>query len=60
MTTIDNIADLVRILKEQPEWADTIRSILLTEELLNLPARFAEFVQLTQESNRLGSVDIWL
>ena len=53
MTTIDNIADLVRILKEQPEWADTIRSILLTEELLNLPARFAEFVQLTQESNRL-------
>ncbi len=53
MTTINNIADLVRILKEQPEWADTIRGILLTEELLNLPARFAEFVQLTQESNRL-------
>ena len=53
MTTINNIADLVRILKEQPEWADTIRGILLTEELLNLPARFAEFVQLTQENNRL-------
>ena len=53
MTTINNIGDLVRILKEQPEWADTIRSILLTEELLNLPARFAEFVQLTQESNRI-------
>ena len=53
MTTINNIADLVRILKEQPEWADTIRGILLTEELLNLPARFAEFVQLTQDSNRL-------
>ena len=53
MTTINNIADLVRILKEQPEWADTIRGILLTEELLNLPNRFAEFVQLTQESYRL-------
>ena len=53
MTTINNIADLVRILKEQPEWADTIRGILLTEELLDLPARFAEFVQLTQESHRL-------
>ena len=53
MTTINNIADLVRILKEQPEWADTIRGILLSEELLELPARFAEFVQLTQESHRI-------
>ena len=53
MTTINNIADLVRILKEQPEWADTIRGILLSEELLELPARFAEFVQLTQESYRV-------
>ena len=53
MTTINNVADLVRILKEQPEWADTIRGILLSEELLNLPARFAEFVQLTQESHRI-------
>ena len=53
MTTINDIADLARILKEQPEWADTIRSLLLSEELLNLPARFAEFVQLTQESNRI-------
>ena len=53
MTSINNIADVARILKEQPEWADTIRSLLLSEELLNLPARFAEFVQLTQESNRI-------
>lgn len=55
MTSINDIADLARILKEQPEWADTIRSLLLTEELLNLPARFAEFVQLTQESNRIAN-----
>ena len=53
MTSINDIADLARILKEQPEWADTIRSLLLSEELLNLPAQFAEFVQLTQESNRI-------
>lgn len=53
MTSIKDIADVARILKEQPEWADTIRSLLLSEELLNLPARFAEFVQLTQESNRI-------
>ena len=45
MTTINNIADLVRIIREQPEWADTIRSILLSQELLELPERFAKFVQ---------------
>ena len=53
MTTINSIGDLVRILKEQPEWADTIRGILLSEELLNLPAQFAEFVRVTQEHNQL-------
>ena len=53
MTTINSIGDLVRILKEQPEWADTIRGILLSAELLNLPAQFAEFVRVTQEHNQL-------
>ncbi len=70
MATIDNIADLVRILKEQPEWTETLRSILLAEELLNLPARFAmlserftmlseqfaEFVQETRENNRVVNI----
>ena len=28
-TTISDIGDLVRILKEQPEWAEVIRGILL-------------------------------
>ena len=45
MTTINDIADLVRILRERPEWADTVRSILLSRELLELPERFAEFVE---------------
>ncbi len=45
MTTINNIADLVKIIREQPEWADAIRSILLSQELLDLPERFAKFVQ---------------
>ena len=53
MTTINGIEDLARILRENPDWADTIRSILLSQELLELPGRFAEFVRLTQESNRL-------
>lgn len=51
MTTIDNIADLVRILKERPEWTETLRSILLTEELLNLPVQLAT---LGEQSVSLG------
>ena len=53
MTSINDIADLVRILREQPEWADTIRGILLGQELLELPERFASFVELTSENFRL-------
>ena len=49
MTTINDIADLARILREQPEWADTIRSILLGQELLAMPARLAELVEAVQE-----------
>jgi outer membrane murein-binding lipoprotein Lpp len=45
MTTINNIADLARILREQPEWAEAIRSLLLSRELLELPERFAELAE---------------
>lgn len=34
-TTINDISDLVKILKEQPEWAEVIRGILLNEEVIN-------------------------
>ena len=53
MTSINDIADFVRIIREQPEWADTIRGILLGQELLELPERFASFVELTSENFRL-------
>ncbi len=49
MTTINDISDLARILKEQPEWAETLRSLLLTQELLELPTKFAAFIQTTTE-----------
>ena len=52
MTTINTIEDLVRILREQPAWADTLRALLLTEDLLDLPARFDRFVQSQEETNR--------
>ena len=48
-TTVNDISDIVRILKEQPEWADTLRGILLGEEILKLPEMVAELV----ESNKL-------
>ena len=53
MTTINDISDLARIIREQPEWADTIRSLLLSKELLELPVRFAEFVELTSRNFQL-------
>ena len=55
MTTINDIADLLRIIKEQPEWAEAVRGALLSEELLSLPERFNEFVQLTRENNRIAN-----
>ena len=48
-TTVNDISDIVRILREQPEWADALRGILLSEEILKLPAMVAELV----ESNKL-------
>ena len=51
MTTINSIEDLARILKEQPTWADAIRALVLTEDLLDLPARFDRFVQAQGEFN---------
>ena len=58
-TAMTDIADLVKILREQPEWAETLRAVLLTKELLELPeklaqltARFEEFVALQTETNQ--------
>ena len=60
MTTINTIEDLARILREQPTWAEALRALLLTKELLDLPGRFDRFVdaqreasEAQQETNRL-------
>ena len=59
-TAIPDIVDLVKILREQPEWAETLRAILLTRELLELPenlarltARVEEFIAEQTETNRM-------
>ena len=41
MTTINDISDLIRILRDDPAWADAVRSVLLSQELLNLPKEVA-------------------
>ena len=55
MTTINDINDLARILREQPEWVDTLRSLLLTQELLEMPDRLADLVKVVEAMDqRLG------
>lgn len=49
-TAINDISDLARILEEHPEWAETLRSLLLTRELVELPEKVA---QLTERVDRL-------
>ena len=49
MTTIE---DLARILRDQPTWAEALRSLLLTQDLLDLPGRFDRFVETQREFNQ--------
>ncbi len=52
MTTINTIEDLARILRDQPAWAEALRALLLTQELLDLPGRFDRFVEAQREFNQ--------
>ena len=49
MTTVTDITDILRIIREQPEWADALRGALLGKELLELPQRFAEFAEIANK-----------
>lgn len=53
MTTINTMEDLMRVLDENPEWREAVRTRVLTRELLELPEKFAqhraEFIQLRDE-----------
>ena len=51
MTNINDISDLVRILRDQPEWADLVRAILLGDELLETPRRIADLVSVSETMN---------
>ena len=49
MTTINDISDLIRILRDDPAWADAVRSVLLSEQLLNLPQEVAALTRAFRE-----------
>jgi len=40
---ISSFADLMRALRENPEWLEELRRMVLTEELWELPKRFEDF-----------------
>ena len=56
MTTVNDIADILRIIREQPEWADALRAALLSQELLEMPQRLtqltAAFTEFVETSNK--------
>ena len=58
MTTIHDISDLFRLLADNPHYQEEIRRHVLTQELLNLPARFdrfeGRFDQLSGRFDQLG------
>ena len=49
MTTISTFQDLKRILEENPEWLRELRQLILTDELMTLPARFEEYARSSSE-----------
>ena len=49
MTTINDISDLIRILRDDPAWADAVRSVLLSQELLRLPEELAALTKTFRE-----------
>ena len=53
-TTINDVGDLARIIREQPEWADTLRGLLLGQEVLDLPQRLSQFAELTSQNFQLA------
>ncbi|MCX8068951.1 MAG: hypothetical protein N2738_00440 [Thermodesulfovibrionales bacterium] len=42
---ITNFNDIIEALKENPEWREEMRKLVLTDELINLPKRFDNFIK---------------
>ena len=58
MSTINTIHDLIKLLREQPDWAEELRVIILTKELMDLPTTVASLAASVLEMNyRLANVE---
>lgn len=62
MTTVNDFTDILRIIREQPEWGDALRAALLSKEVLELPQRLAELTAAFTEfaestNNRLSALE---
>ena len=55
MTTINTLEDLLRAARGNQEFREAFRREILTEELLELPERFAEYTKVTD--SRLDNID---
>ena len=49
MTTINTVEDFIRVMRENEDLRSAVRRELLTEELLTLPQRFAEYTVVTEK-----------
>ena len=49
MTTINTSEDLLRLLREDAHFYEQARRLILTDELITLPQRFTELVQIVTE-----------
>jgi len=45
MTTINSQEDFLRALRENPEWREAVRALILGEEMLNLPAALQKLAE---------------
>ena len=50
--TVEDFHDLVRLLEQRPEWRMELRRLVLTEELLSLPAIVQELAQAQQRTEQ--------
>ena len=58
MTTINSQEDFLRALRENPEWKEAVRALILGEELLQLPARFNAFADEQRQVKKRVESDI--
>ena len=56
MTTVNDFTDILRIIREQPEWGEALRAALLSKEVLEMPQRLAAltsaFTEFAENTNK--------